>query len=122
MNENLILILLVAIGGAIGAVLRFSITLAMPPMDGIAWNTVLVNLIGCFVIIVLFYSLDMETTTRVFLITGILGGFTTMSAVSLETVDLYVTGAVGLAAANLMLNISACVGGGLLGRLVVSLL
>ena len=122
MNENLILILLVAIGGAIGAVLRFSITLAMPPMDGIAWNTVLVNLIGCFVIIVLFYSLDMETTTRVFLITGILGGFTTMSAVSLETVDLYVTGAVGLAATNLMLNISACVGGGLLGRLVVSLL
>jgi len=122
MNENLILILLVAIGGAIGAVCRFSITLALPPMEGIAWNTLLVNLIGCFVIIVLFYSFDMETTTKVFLITGILGGFTTMSAVSLETVDLYVTGAVGLAATNLLLNVSACVGGGLLGRLVVSLL
>ena len=118
MNENLILIILVAIGGAIGAVLRFSVTLAMPPMDGIAWNTLMVNFVGCVVITLLFYSIDMETTTRIFLITGILGGFTTMSAVSLETVDLYVTGAMGLAVANIVLNVTACIGGGFLGRLV----
>jgi len=122
MNENLILMLLVAIGGAIGAVLRFSITLAMPSMEGIAWNTLLVNLIGCFAITLLFYSIDMETTTRIFLITGILGGFTTMSAVSLETVDLIVTGTMGLAAANLLLNISACLGGGFIGRFVAMLI
>ena len=122
MNENLILIMLVAIGGAVGAVLRFSVTLAMPPMEGIAWNTLIVNLVGCALITLLFYGVDMDTNTRIFLITGVLGGFTTMSAVSLETMDLYVTGALGPAVANLVLNVSACVGGGVIGRLIAMMI
>ena len=118
MNENLMMVLLVAIGGMIGALMRFGVTMVLPPMEGIAWNTLLVNLLGCTLITMIFFGVEMEQTTRLFLFTGIFGAFTTMSAVSLETFSLYSTGDVGMAVANFMLNMTACVGGGLLGRFI----
>ena len=116
MNENLMLALLVAAGGATGALLRFSVTMLMPPMEGIAWNTLFVNFMGSLLITLIFYGIDMDITTRMFLFTGVFGAFTTMSAISLETVELYATGAFGTAVMNFLLNVSLCIGGGFAGR------
>ena len=118
MNENLMLILLIAAGGAVGAVLRFSVALVLPASEGIAWNTLLVNFVGCSLITLIFFSVDLDPMMRAFLFIGIFGAFTTMSSLSLETMNLYVSGNTWSAVVNFMLNITACIGGGALGRVI----
>ena len=118
MNENLMLILLIAAGGAVGAVLRFSVALVLPASEGIAWNTLLVNFVGCSLITLIFFSVDLDPMMRAFLFIGIFGAFTTMSSLSLETMNLYVSGNTWSAVVNFMLNVTACIGGGALGRVI----
>ncbi len=82
--------ILVAIGGAIGAMMRFGISEFLEN-EPFPQATILVNLIGSFLIGVCFAatahsSLGFEAS--LFLVTGILGAFTTMSAFSLETIQL----------------------------------
>jgi len=86
--------LLVAIGGAIGAVLRYQVALTMKSMTPAyaASGTLLVNVVGSFVI---GYCLGTapETKTisesaRLFLIVGVMGGLTTFSSLTHETVSL----------------------------------
>jgi len=82
--------ILVAIGGAIGAMMRFGVSEFLEN-EPFPQATLLVNLIGSFLIGVCFAataqsSLGFEAS--LFLITGILGAFTTMSAFSLETIQL----------------------------------
>ena len=96
----------VALGGAIGATLRWltgQLTLrAMGP--GFPWGTVAVNLLGSFLMGVMVVVLAEKGGNRAapFLMTGVLGGFTTFSAFSLDAVTAaaYVGGSVfvGLAA------------------------
>jgi CrcB protein len=85
---------LVAFGGMIGASLRYLISLATKSFyDGdFPHATLFINILGCF-FIGLMYTNFSETINfdwiKPFLITGILGGFTTFSAFSFEGVQLF---------------------------------
>lgn len=113
--------LLVALGGAIGSVLRWAAVWAvarLPRAAGFPWGTLGVNLVGScaigFVLALAFERGLVAPALRLFLVTGVLGGFTTFSAFSWEALVLardghtlaaagYVAGSVlgGLAAALL---------------------
>ena len=92
-------ILQVAIGGAAGAVLRFLTGQAVLRALGPAfpWGTLTVNVVGCFVMGILAATLSGGRVSP-FLMTGLLGGFTTFSAFSLEAVSLWEKGAATQAA------------------------
>ena len=99
-------ILLVALGGASGAVLRYGVSGVVYQRWGAAFpvGTLAVNVIGCFAIGVLMGSLDtrwaVTPDTRLFLGVGLLGAFTTFSTFGYETLELMRAGSVGLAALN----------------------
>lgn len=82
----------VALGGAIGSVARYAAASRVGHHLGTAfpWGTLAVNIVGGLVIGALTglaaSRLDLSAELRLFLVTGILGGFTTFSAFSLEVV------------------------------------
>lgn len=91
-------VLWVAIGGALGSILRYLMSRAIQENFGIDFpiGTLFVNLLGSFVIGFL-YSYMVEGMLvaphiRVFAITGILGGFTTFSSFSYESLQLLMEG------------------------------
>ena len=80
----------IAIGGMIGAAARFKIAEALPTEPGhFPWATFWINLSGSFVLgfllVVLLERLPAARNTRLFLATGILGAYTTMSTFAVET-------------------------------------
>ncbi|MCB5200548.1 fluoride efflux transporter CrcB [Loktanella sp. TSTF-M6] len=91
----------VALGGAIGATLRWLTGLwALRVMGpGFPWATLCVNVVGSFLMGVLVVVLAEKSGNRFapFLMTGVLGGFTTFSAFSLDAIRLIETGQLGLA-------------------------
>jgi len=85
---------LVALGGAIGAALRYSIG-TWVSYDTFPLATIIVNLLGSFLLGIITLSLThnmISADLALFLGTGILGAFTTMSAFSIETVELLQSG------------------------------
>jgi CrcB protein len=117
--------LLVAVGGAIGSVARYALSVAV--QRGVfPTGTLAVNLIGCFAIGVVgglaARPAGLPTNTRLFLTTGLCGGFTTFSAFGFETVRLLGDGEMGLAALNIGLQVigglTATWVGWLVGRLL----
>jgi CrcB protein len=82
--------LLVGIGGMIGSMLRYLVSLAIKPQS-FPFATICVNICGCLVIgLVMGFALRSEAVNnnwRLFLATGICGGFTTFSAFSLECIQ-----------------------------------
>lgn len=121
--EQLLCFALVALGGAVGAVLRYGIGQMVEPNEGIAWGTFIVNFIGCFLICLLFFKFtDMSKTTMAFLFIGLFGAFTTLSSVSLEMVTFFTDGQIWNALAVFLLNAVVCVGAGFVGRAVALLL
>ncbi|MBF0226154.1 MAG: fluoride efflux transporter CrcB [Desulfobacterales bacterium] len=88
----MIKILLVLIGGGIGAVCRYSVSLLSVKLLGVRfpWGTLFVNLTGCFLIGICFALSERVTwlnpSVRLFFMTGFLGGLTTFSTFALETV------------------------------------
>jgi fluoride exporter len=82
--------LLVALGGALGALLRYGASLALPRQDAAAfpWTTLWVNLAGSLVIGLLAPGLARHDAARLLLIVGVLGGFTTFSTFSLDALTL----------------------------------
>jgi CrcB protein len=106
----------VGAGGAVGSVLRYALTSTVARAMGTTfpYGTVLVNIVGSFVIGVL-YVLLMERMgarpeLRAFLIVGVLGGFTTFSSFSLETVTLLMQASYTRAVANVVLSVLLCIG------------
>lgn len=97
-------ILLVALGGSIGAVARFKLgswVLGYYPDWKFPIGTFVVNILGCLIAGILVglaekYTLVSEDA-RLFLMVGLLGGFTTFSAFGLETVNLLRSGDVAIA-------------------------
>jgi len=82
--------LLVALGGAIGASFRYSVALYLvKPATVFPWATWSVNIVGCFLAGVFFAFSEkyifLQNEVRLFLMVGILGGFTTFSSFGLET-------------------------------------
>jgi len=89
---------LIALGGALGSVLRFLAVAAI----GAPLGTAVVNVLGSFLIGALFVILDARTGWQLFLMTGVMGGFTTFSAFSLDTLKLIQQGQVLQAAAYVL--------------------
>lgn len=111
-------VFLVALGGALGCVLRYflGVWLARPDFP---LATLMVNLAGSFAIGVLMFGPLAHglwgDDARLLLVTGLLGGFTTMSSFAFETSALAGEGAVGVAALYLGLTIAGCIGAAWLG-------
>lgn len=109
-------LLAIAFGAAIGANLRYGLGLWAAQRFGSAWpyGTFLINVLGCFCIGALLAFIatrqPLNEPLRLFLVTGLLGGFTTFSTFGYESYTLITTGN-WLGAA---LYIIASVGGGLL--------
>jgi CrcB protein len=94
--------LAVALGGAIGALARYWIALALDTKGAIPWGTLLVNLAGSLLIgFVVLASTKNKWAEPWFLfaVTGVLGGFTTFSAFSMENLQLLQSGRLALALA-----------------------
>ncbi len=107
--------LAIALGGAAGAVLRFAAVQASADLFGRAfpWGTLLVNVAGSLAIGALaawFHERGENELLRAALVVGLLGGFTTFSAFSLETVHLAMTGQGWRALANVAASVLLCVG------------
>jgi CrcB protein len=115
--------LLVFLGAGIGGALRHGVNVGCARMCGAAfpWGTLTVNVLGSFIMGVLAAWLAFKAgegwsqPLRLFLTTGILGGFTTFSAFSLDAVLIWERGQVGLAvayvAASVLLSIAGLVAG-----------
>ncbi|MEO6230370.1 MAG: fluoride efflux transporter CrcB [Ferruginibacter sp.] len=106
--------LLIGLGGALGTMLRFGTSLLIG-FKSYPLATLLVNVAGSFIIgLVMAYSLKSDSFAlnwRLFLATGLCGGFTTFSAFSLENLLLLQNGKLGLfvlyAVGSLVLGIAA---------------
>ncbi|KAF5885504.1 fluoride efflux transporter CrcB [Rhizobium sp. PEPV16] len=115
--------LLVAVGGAIGSLLRYYVGQWALRLMGPAfpWGTLAVNVVGCFVIGIfaelIARKFNASVELRLLLITGFLGGFTTFSAFSLDAISLfergeavaggiYIAASVGLSMAAVMTGLA----------------
>ncbi len=119
----------VALGGAIGSIGRFWLAGAMAALTGprFPWGTLLINVLGSFVIgLVAGLTLTparvgIHPDLRIFLMTGVCGGFTTFSAFSLQTLELIQAGdvvpAMGYAIGSVVLCVIATYAAWALGRL-----
>lgn len=124
--------LLVFLGAGIGGALRHGVNLGCARYCGTAFplGTLTVNVAGSFIMGVIATWLALKAgegwsqPLRLFLTTGILGGFTTFSAFSLDTVQLWERGQMGLAlgyvAASVALSIAGLAAGLLLVRALAS--
>jgi CrcB protein len=107
-------LLLVAAGGALGSALRYLVATAALGWLGPAfpWGTLIVNLTGSFLIglvqALATEGLVLGEDTRLFLTSGVLGGLTTYSAFSYESVRLMESGASGPAWLNIVGTTAAC--------------
>ena len=95
-------LLTVAAGGAFGAVARYLVYVLAGQLlgSGFPFGTLIVNVVGSFCMGVLVEGMALAWTispeTRLFLAVGVLGAFTTFSAVSLDVAVLYERGRMGL--------------------------
>lgn len=115
----------VAAGGAIGAVCRYSVGLLAANLV-FPWGTMIVNIAGSFLMGLLMAAFaqvwDASQATRLFLTVGILGGFTTFSAFSLDSILLLEKGqtlaAVFYIVASVILSLGALALGMMLIRMI----
>ncbi|MFV1601838.1 MULTISPECIES: fluoride efflux transporter CrcB [unclassified Phaeobacter] len=113
-------VLYVALGGAIGAACRYLAGLGIHRLFGVGEfpaAILAVNVIGSFVMGLFVVAAAHKGLTHLspFVMTGLLGGFTTFSAFSLETATLIERGALGQAALYVLLSVGLSVGGLFLG-------
>ena len=110
--------LMVALGGALGSVLRFWLGSLIGHKAGAPfWGTLFVNVTGCFLIGLLgnLRENGPGEFDRYFLMVGVMGGYTTFSTFSLQTLELFHVGNTGLAALNVVLSMVLCLLGVWLG-------
>lgn len=117
-------LLLVAAGGAVGAVARYGVGRILP-MGGWPCATLTVNVVGGLLMGLLtgwlaFRGGASQESVRLFAAVGVLGGFTTFSAFSLETALMIERRQIGLAAAyvglSVVLSVAALFGGLMIAR------
>lgn len=102
-------VLQVALGGAIGASLRYLTNVGVMRLvgPGFPWGTVVANVIGSFVmgVIVVVLANTEQNKLAPLLMTGLLGGYTTFSAFSLDAVTLFERGAILPAASYVLVSV-----------------
>lgn len=117
--------LAVSCGGFIGAGSRYLLSTMINKANtgNFPISTLIINFLGSFLIGILaqlFSDLyPNNKKTQLFLSTGILGGFTTFSTFSLETVNLFQTGHTFYAVLNAVLSIFFCVTGTAVGKMLI---
>ncbi len=113
--------LTICLGGALGTGARYGVGLwaARTLGAGFPFGTLLVNVVGSFLIsVVMYLSADVGVISpglRLFLTTGFMGGFTTYSSFNYETLKLIQGGAWATAAANVVLTLCAAAIAGVFG-------
>ena len=121
--------LVIGLGGALGSVLRFGIGSFIDanlqrPGQIFPWGTIFVNITGCFIIgfVATISAPDgrvlLSPLTRSFITIGILGGYTTFSSFSVQTLALAQNGQWGGAAANVLISVVVCLLGVWLGAML----
>ena len=107
-------LLQVAAGGALGAGARYLVNVAAMRAlgPGFPWATIVVNVAGSFLmgVLVVWLAKRGGTGWAPFLMTGVLGGFTTFSAFSLDVATLWERGEAGLAASYALGSVVLSVG------------
>lgn len=115
-------LLLVALGGALGGLLRAGVGRLWPHAPGTwGWATLTVNVVGAFCLTVLLGLLARSPSDRARLLlgTGLLGAFTTFSGLVVDAVLLADAGRPGAAAAYVLVSVAGVLGAALLGARLV---
>jgi CrcB protein len=115
--------MLICLGGAVGTGARYLLSgwmlRALGP--GFPWGTLIVNVLGSYLVAVLMYAgvevAALSPTARLVLSTGVMGGFTTYSAFSFETMRQLQDGSSWLAAVNVSVTLFGCLAACFLGWL-----
>jgi len=121
--------LVIGLGGALGSMLRFGIGSLIDSnvqKTGyiFPWGTIVVNITGCFIIGFIFTistsegRMFLSPLTRNFITIGILGGYTTFSSFSWQTLVLAQSGQRWEAAANVLISVVLCLVGVWLGAML----
>jgi CrcB protein len=120
--------LIVFLGGGLGAALRHGINIAAARLLGTAfpYGTLIINVLGSLAmgLVIEYFALKsgLPQRWRLFLTTGILGGFTTFSAFSLEAALLYERGQIAGAAIYVVASVVLAIGALFAGLAIVRML
>lgn len=110
----------VGLGGALGAIARFALSAAIGAHHVFPWATLGINIAGSFAIGLIWGAYGaaewFQQWGRLFLVVGLLGGFTTFSAFSLETLNLLQSTRYISAASYIVASVSACLVAVVLGE------
>jgi CrcB protein len=115
----------VFLGAGIGGALRHAVNLLVPRVITTAFplHTLIINIVGSLAmgLIAGYFALrgELSQTWRLFLTTGVLGGFTTFSAFSLDAALLYERGQLLAAVAYVVFSVALSIGGLFLGLAVI---
>lgn len=108
---NLTHMMVVFLGGGLGAVARYAASLGLQAQmpSFLPFPTLIINVLGSFLIGIIIAVLQENAPIwRLFLATGVMGGFTTFSAFSLETISLIQKGALLASVGYVVCSVLAC--------------
>lgn len=125
--ERMMSILAVGVGGFLGSVLRYVVSLwaQAKGWTSFPWATLIVNVVGCFLITLITtigVRITIRTNLQLFLTTGVMGGLTTYSTFDAETTGFFQTGQSMTAFANIGATLVVCFIAGLLGIALAQLI
>lgn len=120
-------LIFIACGGAVGALLRYSLQVAIPATTGkLPVAMLLANVLGSLAMGILFVLIQEKTLLaewlRPLLMVGLLGAFTTFSTFSLDTIRLLEAGQFAVAITNILLSVVLSVGAAYMGITITRLL
>lgn len=109
-------VMLVAVGGAGGALIRFALTHLFPVWRGFPLAILVANIVGSFALGVIIVVASQSEF--LLLGVGLCGGLTTVSTWAMDTLTLGRSGAPGVAAVNVVVSVGASVGAGAIGMVL----